>query len=263
MTAVLDSKLGPGAFSDPSRSPYALSLSDWNSVNGYVDQIVTIGQQVGSYMNGIVPAFPELLACATDWQQRTFPNMINLAKALYNYGTIDVKVQYAKLKQIVEALDNGGSAAAYMSEFTQLIDGLMAEVVANESLAATIADAVVRFAKAMTTVQQQVAQAAGSNVPRSMRADYDPFGQPGEIAKALAQLPGLLNSLINSPLPKIQLIRGSWTAIKEDLSAIAEAYADGFDPESPFLTELGIELAITQWQQVADEAQAFAGNVWS
>ncbi|MCD1257242.1 hypothetical protein B5M42_000135 [Paenibacillus athensensis] len=264
MTAVLDAKLGPGALSDPSRSPYAVSLSDWNSVNGYVNQIVTTGQKVGSYINGIVPAFPELYACATDWQQRTFPNMIHLAKAIYKYGTADVKEQYAKLKQIVDALDNGGSVAAYMPQFTQLIDALTAEVVANESLAATIADAVVRFANAIDKVKRQVTQAAGSNVSaRSLRASYDPGGQAGEVAKALALLPGLLNSLMNSPLAKIQLIRGSWTAIKEDLAAIAEAYADGFDPESPFLTELGIELAITQWQQVAGEAQAFAGNVWS
>jgi len=257
-----NTKLGPGALADSSRSPYGIPLSIWEDVNYYVDQIAEVPPIITTGLTFFVLDFQELHTCALRWQKRTFPDMIALSRFIYDYGAGTVVPIYGQLKNIVNKIDNVQSSQIYKEQFHLIMDQLLNSVSGSEDLAASIAVDIAEFAETTNNVKFQLTKKAGANRYKSA-LDVNPTDEVLRIFQALSKLPVLIQSLKHSPLSKIQYIRGSLLAIKEDLQEIKENYSVNFAADNPLLTTFGIDLAKEEWRQAADEVYGFANKDWT
>lgn len=251
---VNQANLGPGTLAAPDKSVYAIPLSDWQNVNGYVQKITGLSPRVASHVRLFAPSFPKLESAAQKWKAETFPALIELSRSVHSYATVEVRTAYARLSSFLESPEDLDSFQQAMAKLIQEADKL-----AQRS--ATLGTDASQLALHVGSVMRELKQQQGAS-PRSLPRSFNPIEEIQQIGKALSELSGVLQQLERSPLTVLQYMQGSWLAIRDDLQAVLDIYADEFDADSAILTQYGIEHALDQWNWVAGEAKRFAEQVW-
>jgi hypothetical protein len=73
---------------------------------------------------------------------------------------------------------------------------------------------------------------------------------------------GAILQALTRALPVIQKIQGAWASISSDLSNVGTIIKNDIQQAMPILMGLGVDEAISQWQQLSDEANGYRVNAY-
>jgi hypothetical protein len=79
----------------------------------------------------------------------------------------------------------------------------------------------------------------------------------------MSQLASILSAIGTPPQADIERIRGAWASITDDLGGFQSTVDDEIATGDPFLAELNLDVAISEWSHLATEAYLVAQGVGS
>ena len=178
-----------------------------------------------------LPHFPDALAAAYLWDTDIAPQMkvqCNLlmgyaAKARADFSTLDISVQ-----QLVNSEQD--MTPAVQQQATVVVAALYESTQALSASFTNIVNQVFAFNKANKNLDSDIAATE--------------FGFMKEIAASIAVLDHATGS-----------IRGAWSALADDLEAIAKTSPVDFT--IPFIADLNLSVAIAAWDQLQTECDVF------
>ena len=146
---------------------------------------------------------------------------------------------------------------------------MLAAASANAALAGTLAAQLQALSATLEQVNQGKAAAlAGLMAPPGGAWNQGSGGLSARLAAEMAamaqreaQLAALLSVVAVVPVASVEHLRGAWGGIAADLGAGQDALAAAIAEQEPFLLGCDLAMAALQWQQVADEAAAFAAQL--
>ena len=178
-----------------------------------------------------LPHFPDALAAAYLWDTDIAPQMkvqCNLlmgyaAKARADFSTLDISVQ-----QLVNSEQD--MTPAVQQQATVVVAALYESTQALSASFTNIVNQVFAFNKANKNLDSDIAATE--------------FGFMKEIAASIAVLDHATGS-----------IRGAWSALADDLEAIAKTSPVDFT--IPFIADLNLSVAIAAWDKLQTECDVF------
>jgi len=268
-TITLD--LRPGSLKSSNGSPFEVPISQWKTINDYLGSVAATGIPPNAV--SALPAFTTLKASAVKWKSTTLPNLINLSQGIYNYGANTVVNQFPRLKQLLQTMQSNIPANS-AADFHNIMSTILTAAEQNTALATTIAN---EFATIDTSVQTSKAEiqnylASLSPPPPRLeprhgsRAFLDepeaPFEHraPSEFENQMSRLWQLSCA---PPQSEIERVRGAWSSISDDLKFFQSTINEEIASSSPFLADLNLDVAVSEWRDLASEARQFSENLSS
>ena len=126
------------------------------------------------------------------------------------------------------------------------------------------ASSVVRDLLALDSAVQVVKQQAEDAISDSLSMSGAPGGGDAglDAISSLAQTMSLLASVLSAvgtpPQTDIERIRGGWASISDDLTNFQSTVSAAIAATMPFIAELNLDVASSEWSQLATEAREFA-----
>lgn len=256
-TITLDVR--PGNLEASNGSPFELPVSEWKKINDYLVNVAATNQATTASTVSAIPAFADIKSVADRWKPTTLPNIVAVAQGIYSYGTDTVGGQFPKLQQLLETMQSSipGNAEA---TFQNLMQQIQQKAQQNQTTAAGV---VQDLQTLDTAVQVAKKQAEDYMADALSMPDPSGGGDAGldlisNLANAMSQLASILSALGTPPQTDIERIRGGWASIADDLGNFQSTVSEQIATGDPFIAELNLDVAISEWSNLATEAEQFA-----
>jgi hypothetical protein len=248
-----------------------VSISQWKTISDYLGSVAAT--DIPPNAVSALPAFTTLKASAVKWKSTTLPNLINLGQGIYNYGANTVVNQFPRLKQLLQTMQSNLPANS-AADFHNIMSTILTAAEQNTALATTIAN---EFATIDTSVQASKAQIQNylaSLPPPPPRlgprhgswASEDgpqPYYEPRAPSAFETQMSQLRSLSCSPPQSEIERVRGAWSSISDDLKVFQSTVNEEIASSSPFLADLNLDVAVSEWRDLATEARQFSQNLSS
>lgn len=261
--------LGPGALRGPAGSPFTITPDQWRSIDAFLDNVNSTGAETTARFVKLMPAYAKLKQSAATWKASTFPGLIGLARGIIEYNQATVQQSYPELDTLAGAWQTRAATADEVARFNTIITDGNARAQRN----ATAAQAIVHDLDSLTEAVKETndqSQTAIATALAGGAGGAGPGGQTdqivaliGQIAQGLSQLAAIQSVLGTPPVLDIERVRGAWGATSDDLGGLKTWIMSAIDSREPFLAQLNIEAAISEWQTLAGEAGSFIQNATS
>jgi hypothetical protein len=262
----------PGSLKSSKGSPFEVPISQWKTINDYLGSVAAT--DIPPNAVSALPAFTTLKASAVKWKSTTLPNLINLSQGIYNYGANTVVNQFPRLKQLLQTMQSNIPANS-AADFHNIMSTILTAAEQNTALATTIAN---EFATIDTSVQASKAQI--QNYLASVSPPQPPQLEPRHASRAGEhgpeavygyrphsyfefQMYQLWQLSCAPPQSEIERVRGAWSSISDDLNNFQSTVNDEIASSSPFLADLNLDVAVSEWRDLASEARQFSENLSS
>jgi hypothetical protein len=261
-TITLD--VGPGQLQASNGSPFEIPVSEWKSINDYLVNVAAASPQTTASTVSVIPAFADLHGVAGRWRPATLPNIVKLATGIYSYGASTVAGQFPKLQVLLVTMQSETPANSVATFQT-----LMTEIQATAQQNTTTASGIVQDLQTLDTAVQVIKKQAEDYISDSMSmSDPGGSGSAGleaisNLASAMSQLASIMSAIGTPPQADIERIRGAWASITDDLGGFQSTVDDEIATGDPFLAELNLDVAISEWSHLATEAYLAAQGVGS
>ena len=219
---------------------FTIPASSWTVINQRVG-VVLQAAPYQTFFNQLVPSYPNLLTSSQLWQSFTFNSLISQSQGLVTYAATAIS-NFSQLNIDVKAAIQSGSGTISELLKKETVDTLQKLSGDTTTLAAST-----------NLVTQQVLAFLNNNkvVDNEVEQHKDIFDEFGINWNTVTSY---LITLENDTA----LVTGEWSAITDDLK---NTLSDSVDLTIPFLESLNIDAAIVTWQNVQNEASAFATNM--
>ncbi len=260
-TITLDVR--PGDLQASNGSPFEIPISEWKSINDYLVNVAAADPQTTANTVNAIPAFADLKGVADRWKPSTLPGIINLAQGISDYGTNTVAGQFPKLQQLLDTMQSDIPANS-QATFQGLMTQILGTAQQNTSHASGIVQELQTLDTAVQVIKKQVEDYIADSMSMPDLGDGDADAAAiSALADRLSQLASMLSALGTPPQTDIERIRGAWAGISDDLSSFQSSVVDEIATGNPFLAELNLDVAISEWSNLATEARQFAQNASS
>jgi hypothetical protein len=256
-TITLD--VGPGDLQTSDGSPFEIPISEWKKINDYLVNTARANPQTTANTVSAIPAFADLKGVADRWKPTTLPNIIALAQDINRYGTNTIGGQFPELQQLLETMQSDIPANS-QATFQALMTQIQATALKNQ----TTAGGIVQDLQTLDTAVQVCKKQAEDYIADALSMpDPSGGGDAGldlisKVANTMSQLASLLSALGTPPQTDIERIRGAWAGISNDLSNFNSTVSEQIAAGDPFIAELNLDVAISEWSNLAAEAEQFA-----
>ena len=268
-TIVLD--LRPGSLTSSNGSPFEVPISEWKTINDYLTTVASTDIPAGAV--SALLALVTLKASAVKWKSTTLPNLISLSQGIYNYGANTVVNQFPRLKQLLQTMQSNIPANS-AADFHNIMSTILTAAKQNTALATTIANEFATIDTSVTASRGQIADYLASLPPppsrlaprHGSRASEDSpeviYGDraPSALETQMSQLRSLSRS---PPQSEIERVRGACSSITDDLKSFQSTVNVEIASSSPFLADLNLDVAVSEWRDLASEARQLSEHLTS
>jgi hypothetical protein len=218
--------------SDDVASLFSIPEDDWTAINKRVG-LVWLARDIVTSIEQYLPNFPALETASQTWKDATFPALVQQAGAITTYSGQAIS-SFTTLQTATQALDpNAPLPPTVQSQAQTALDALAASSATIAASAKSLGDDVAAF-----TTQNQIVDAKINDYVGVLGSDWT-----------------VLTAETESVDQAVGLVRGSWSAIVDDLRNVASGQ---ITITTPFLLGLDIASALLSWQHIQAEAGAFA-----
>lgn len=223
---TLTANMGPAN----AGNTFTIPSNSWTVINERVYQVLNHFASGPFQQSGQIPAYNNLFAACTSWNATTFPGLVQLAKEIVTYGGSTVPTQYKNLQNIINGIQNNQMTPAEAQSFNtilQLLNGFISTI-----------------QNSATNLSQQIQQFAKINV--EIDSEYAHNGALTTIAPS----PTLVANAAET-------VEGGWSSICSDLVNLQTDLSHLVSSDLPFLLNLNLQAAITDWAGVVSETNNF------
>ena len=257
-TITLD--LRPGSLTSSNGSPFEVPISEWKTINDYLRSVVAI--DIPANTQSALPAFATLKASAVKWKSTTLPNLINLSQGIYNYGANTVVDQFPRLKQLLQTMQSNIPANS-ATDFRNIMSTILTAAEQNTALATTIAQEFATIDTSVTASKGQIQDYLKSVSPPPPPPGKGEIGGHRPHSYFEFQMYQLWLLSCAPPQSEIERVRGAWSSISDDLNFFQSTVNEEITSSSPFLADLNLDVAVSEWRDLANEARQFSENLSS
>ncbi|MBV8633111.1 MAG: hypothetical protein JO002_01350, partial [Burkholderiaceae bacterium] len=238
--------------------------AQWRAIGNFLAGVRATDTASSADITSQLPDYATLRSCAEKWSVVTHPNLLGLARNVSQYGAYFANDLGPRLRSTAEMAPADGSK-------NTALDVLLQPAVDTAQRCATLAAALVpdlqRLSSASLAVQNALPGVISSLMAQSVGIPGMSDGsdlaqrladQVNAIAANLAQVAVLYSVTGNVPLHDIERLRGAWGGISDDLALLKTDMQNPISGEDPIIADLDLQSEISQWQNVAAEAVAFA-----
>jgi hypothetical protein len=218
--------------SDDVASLFAVPADDWTAINKRVG-LVWLARNIVSSIERYLPTFPALETASQTWKDATFPGLVQQAGAIATYSGQAI-TGFTSLQSAIQGLDpNAPLPANVKTQAQTTLDGLATSSSTVAATAKSLGNDVAAFTSQNQIVDQKI---------------HDYIGVLGSDWTVLTAETDAVDQAVG-------LVRGSWSAIVDDLANVTSGQ---IQITTAFLLGLDIASALLSWQHIQVEAQAFA-----
>jgi hypothetical protein len=251
---TMNRDLQPGSFEAANGSSFELSVSVWRAVDDFLTKVAAV--QTTAKIDAAIPAFAVLKAAAVKWKWTTLPNLFGLLQDIYGYGDETVARRFPRLKQLLQTMQSEIPANA-AADFHRIMSEILEEAEENTELAISIAKDLETIDTSVQAVKQQIedymADTVGGGAAEGK--EEEEVALISALGNRLPELASLLSAFGTPPRTDVERVRGAWSSLADDLNGFQSTVKQEIATSNPFLAELNLDVAISEWRDLAEEAQ--------
>lgn len=216
-------------------SVFQIPAGLWAAINQRVYLVIT-AIQGGAYQRYFqLPNFGSLDQVSVKWKTTTFPAIIALSRQIAQYATQTVTTNYPALQAALAELQTTPSSQSAQNTFNSVLSQLRQKTDRIKSAADALAPDIDTF--------REVNETADKNYTKLTESSW----------------------VVLSPKPSrvdqgLDLVKGAWDAIASDLADLQNYVRQQTSESNPFILNLDIEAAMSEWAMVGQEVNDFIGN---
>ena len=220
---------------------FTLPREDWSAIDTRIAAALSL-EPIADTVVHTLPNYRELLEVCKSWQSDTWPSMIAQAQAIADLSSVTM-TSYQLLDDYIKKLDDYIKKLDDSRPLTddekdhvhKIINPLSAAFSSRQSALEDVDDALVHFSNVNQNTDARLQSIKGALGPE--------WTMIGTETSAIDQAVGAM--------------RGDWGAVVDDFQALSDGK---LEMTTAFLLDLSLESAILGWQNLGQEAQAFAAQ---
>ena len=253
--ATVNLDLSPGELQGQSGGPFDVPFPVWAGLDAC---LVALAEAPANTAPGLsaLASYADLVAAAARWRPQTLPALVSVANDIDQFGRDVVDVQLPTLANALTSQASQPTASGLQQARTVLLQ-IATTVQEHETSAAAVAAQLLEVDDDLQLVRTQVEDALSDSMG-------GPGGPPNSIvgldalAQSLSELAAALASVGTPPQQDLERIRGAWAALGDDLGSFQSTIQETADSGSPYIVNLDLDVATSEWTAIATQARDFA-----
>jgi hypothetical protein len=232
-----------GASAFVSGTKFILSRGDWKTALAYANSATSVDPLAVAF-NDVRLAVQSIQADADMWTARTYPDVVALASAVYDFGTNKAPIYLGKLGKLLETLGNDPSNET-------LLQGV-------EAIAATLT----RSANDAQTAASASTAAIAAALPRQRSSER----RLATIVSAYAQMYRTSESSAPEFPESLDAFTGAlaeaWRKLAATLDSLLAWVRANVKEGKQFRADLSLDKALVEWRTASAAADDFRTNAY-
>ncbi|MCB0707050.1 MAG: hypothetical protein KDC34_17160 [Saprospiraceae bacterium] len=270
---IIKIDFSPGSLADPTSSPFIIPIAVWENVNTFLTAIANVDYDIDNYIGwALAPTnqiynpdnfdFSTLKQFAARWVSSDYPNLKLLAQHINTFGATTIPAGITQLQQVSPKFQNGTYSPGDISQFKATVK--------------TLGDAAYALSNIIQNLnidaQQTNYELSGGTVFLAavalVKEKFDPknYQDPNQDAQniynSMIQFENTFNwNNFNTAFQCFSDVAGTLSTLTSEFdNANTKIDSVAFN-NNPFEVDGSFDVAQSDWQQVAMDAQNFIASL--